>query len=116
VVAARTLTRTAPERLQAMRSGSSTTPRETATQQRLTRRQQGAMACVVAALIALFPQAMVPAILTARGEDEVRVWFLAMYAPTGWRWTVISARIVLALGLLLSARRLHDGVDHRPAR
>ena len=74
------------------------------------------MSCVVAGLVALVPQALVPAILTERGDDHVRVWFVAMHTPAGWRWVVIAGWVLLAIALLAAARRLHRSGRAEPAR
>jgi hypothetical protein len=61
---------------------------------------------IIAAGIAVFPQALVPAAMKATGNVE-RLWFLALYAPRHWQWTVITAMSLLGLGLYATAYRVY---------
>lgn len=47
----------------------------------------------------LFPQGLVPIIFKLTGNQETRVWFLAMYLPDGLGWLV--AVVMCALGIWL---------------
>jgi ABC-2 type transport system permease protein len=69
-------------------------------------RQALLWASIIAAGIALFPQAVVPAAMKATGNVE-RLWFLALYAPRPWQWTVITAMSLLGLGLYVTAYRTY---------
>lgn len=55
----------------------------------------------VVAMLSLFPQGVVPLLLTLQGADaEVRVWFVARYLPTEYQ--VPGALVFIALGLALA--------------
>jgi hypothetical protein len=68
---------------------------------------------IIAACIAMFPQALVPAAMKATGNVE-RLWFLALYAPGPWQWTVITAMSLLALGLGFTAYRIYRSAPAGP--
>jgi ABC-2 type transport system permease protein len=69
---------------------------------------------VIAASIALFPQALVPAAMKVTGNVE-RLWFLALYAPGPAQWAVIAAMSLLALGLYVAAYRIYRSAQRGPA-
>jgi hypothetical protein len=54
-------------------------------------------ASVVVGCIALFPQALVPALMKLSG-DVARVWFLALYMPGPWQWPTIAFMVLLGAG------------------
>jgi ABC-2 type transport system permease protein len=107
--------RRAPELLQTMRAGQSPAAvRDERLVMSLPRwRQTVLWGSIIAACIALFPQALVPAAMKATGNTE-RLWFLALYAPGPWQWTVIAAMSLLALGFGFTAYRIYRSAQARP--
>lgn len=106
----------APDLLLAMRSGSTRTTDEASggVLGGLTSRQQTALwMCLVLGIIALVPQAIVPAAMKLSGEVE-RVWFLALYMPPEWQWPAIAAMACLAFGLFASAYALYRKARVQP--
>ena len=69
-------------------------------------RGAGCCASVVVGCIALFPQAIVPAVMKLTG-DVARVWFLALYLPGPWQWPTIAFMVVLGIGALALAWRIY---------
>ena len=59
---------------------------------------------VALGMIALFPQAIVPAVMKLTG-DVARVWFLALYLPGPWQWPTIAFMAMLGIGALVLAWR-----------
>ena len=55
-------------------------------------------------MIALFPQAIVPAVMKLTG-DVARVWFLALYLPGPWQWPTIVFMALVGIGALVVATR-----------
>lgn len=71
-------------------------------------------ACVTVGMIAVFPQALVPAFIKVT-EQDTRSWFLALHVASPWQWPVIVGMTAAGSGLLLAAvalyrkaRRLHS--------
>lgn len=60
----------------------------------------------VVAGLATFPQGLVPIVLKLLGEDETRVWFLAMYLPEPFGW--LTALGMVGLGLLVGRATLRQ--------
>lgn len=60
----------------------------------------------IVAGLATFPQGFVPIVLKLLGEDEVRVWFLAMYLPEPFGW--LTALGMVGLGLLVGTATLRQ--------
>ncbi len=86
-----------PELLQLMRSGKSPAHESDATPARV-------WMLVALGMIALFPQAIVPAVMKLTG-DVARVWFLALYLPGPWQWPTIAFMALLGVGALVLAAR-----------
>ncbi|HYH74984.1 MAG TPA: hypothetical protein VD735_03405 [Candidatus Saccharimonadales bacterium] len=57
----------------------------------------------------LFPQGLVPIVMKLTGNEETRVWFLAMYIPGVWGWIVALAMCSIGAwlwcGVLVKPRR-----------
>lgn len=105
-LAVRRLRSHGPELLQLMRAGRpvATAPAVAAdAQPRLRQALLGT--CVTLGMIALFPQAVVPAVFKLTGQVEP-VWFLALHAPPAWQWPIIAAMTLAAAGLLTAAYAL----------
>ena len=96
--AQRQLARRGPELLQLMRSGKA--PAEAATAPAVV------WLAVSVGMIALFPQAMVPAVMKLSG-DIARVWFLALYMPGPLQWPTIAFMATLGIGALVVAARAY---------
>jgi ABC-2 type transport system permease protein len=62
--------------------------------------------------LALFPQGLVPIVLKLSGNDDTKVWFLAMYLPGALGW--ITAFAMAAVGLTLYVVAIAD-LRHPPA-
>lgn len=69
---------------------------------------------VTLGMIAVVPQAIVPAVIKVTAQDT-RSWFLALHVPSPWQWPVIvgmtaagSGLLLAALALYRKARRLHS--------
>jgi len=105
----RTLQDRGPELLFLMRTGK---PEATVAQgQEAGVELSGAAAAVnvlgwIVAGLATFPQGLVPIVLKLLGEDEVRVWFLAMYLPEPFGW--LTALGMVGLGLLVGTATLRQ--------
>jgi hypothetical protein len=69
---------------------------------------------VIVGCIALFPQALVPALMKASG-DIARVWFLALYVPGPWQWPTIAFMVQLGTGALVLASRIYAAEARRRA-
>ncbi|MGH2390741.1 MAG: hypothetical protein ACRDIE_21275, partial [Chloroflexota bacterium] len=101
-VAYRRLEERGPELLQLMRTGKPSGTRSTeARRAGFDSMSQGKRVFVVLlgptfGSIALFPQGIVPLIITLSGS-HARVWFLALYLPAPWRRPVIAGMILLGL-------------------
>ncbi|MGH2347203.1 MAG: hypothetical protein ACRDG4_18400, partial [Chloroflexota bacterium] len=101
-VAYRRLEEPGPELLQLMRTGNPSGTRSTeARRAGFDSMSQGKRVFVVLlgptfGSIALFPQGIVPLIITLSGS-HARVWFLALYLPAPWRRPVIAGMILLGL-------------------
>ena len=63
-------------------------------------------ASVVVGCIALFPQAIVPALMKLTG-DIAPVWFLALHMPAAWQWLTIAFMFVFGIGALALAWRIY---------
>ncbi|MDQ3533954.1 MAG: hypothetical protein M3456_16615, partial [Actinomycetota bacterium] len=100
----------APDLLLAMRSGSTKPMTDEASRGVLgalsSGHQTAVWGCLMLGIIALVPQAIVPATMKLTGEVE-RVWFLALYAPQAWQWPVIAAMVSLAAAFLVTAYALY---------
>ena len=81
-----------PELLQLMRSGKPPAHESDPTPARV-------WMLVTLGMIALFPQAIVPAVMKLTG-DVARVWFLALYLPGPWQWPTIAFMALLGIGAL----------------
>jgi ABC-2 type transport system permease protein len=92
------LARRGPELLQLMRSGKP--PAEA------TAASAVVAVAVTVGMLALFPQAIVPAVMKLSG-DVARVWFLALYMPDPWQWPTIAFMAVLGIGALALAARAY---------
>ncbi len=86
-----------PELLQLMRSGKPPANESAPTPARI-------WLFVTLGMIALFPQAIVPAVMKLTGE-VARVWFLALYVPGAWQWPTIVFMALLGIGALTLAGR-----------
>lgn len=114
-IAARRLEERGPELLHLMRSGTpSGAQTKDARSSVFDTMSQGTRVRVVLLAmlgsIALFPQGLMPILLTLSGS-QTRVWFLALYLPTAWRWPVIVGMILLGLGAYGTA--LHIYLRHK---
>jgi ABC-2 type transport system permease protein len=56
--------------------------------------------------LAMFPQGLVPIVLKLTGNDDTKVWFLAMYLPGALGW--ITAFAMVAVGLTLYGVAIAD--------
>ncbi|MCO8273198.1 hypothetical protein M1L60_21640 [Actinoplanes sp. TRM 88003] len=86
------LTARGPEMLTHLRTGKAPTP-TTATPPPDTRPWPQIIVYLTLGTILLFPQGLVPTIFLLTGV-EARVWFLAMYLPTGWGTPVAALFVV----------------------
>jgi ABC-2 type transport system permease protein len=92
-----------PERLQLMRSGSSTRSGSRGASGFLSGlsagKRQVVMLCLSFCWIPLVPQGIVPMVMKLSG-NRVPSWFLALYLPEPYQWPTIFAMIALGSGLL----------------
>lgn len=112
-LAGRRLERQGPELLLLMRSGRQAAsaradgPGEGSTAPaRSTIAKALIMALWAAGVVALVPQGLLTIVLKVTGAHDVRVWFLAMYAPEPWGWLTSLGMIALGGGLTWIAYRL----------
>ncbi|MCC3264794.1 hypothetical protein [Arthrobacter gengyunqii] len=94
--AVRRLERTGPEILQLMRAGRAVPATASAEAEPDLTGQAAAVVVIgwTVGPLAAIPQGLVPLLLKITGNDDVRVWFLAMYLPGLWGW-------LAAVGLML---------------
>ena len=94
--AVRRLERTGPEILQLMRAGRAVPATASAEAEPDLTGQAAAVVLIgwTVGPLAAIPQGLVPLLLKITGNDDVRVWFLAMYLPGLWGW-------LAAVGLML---------------
>jgi ABC-2 type transport system permease protein len=69
---------------------------------------------VIVGCIALFPQALVPALMKASGEIA-RVWFLALHVPGPWQWPTTAFMVLLGADALVLAWRIYAAEARRRA-
>jgi ABC-2 type transport system permease protein len=105
IVAVRALERRGAELLHVMRSGAA---RRTAASRRF---DAIFTVTAVGGLIALFPQALVPAVFKL-GDASSRLWFLALYVPEPWQWPCIVVMAGIGAGALVVAWRIRQGARH----
>jgi ABC-2 type transport system permease protein len=114
LLAARRLDARGPELLTLLRHGRQVTEQAKKTQAYYALpkwRRTLAGFCLGFGAIPLFPQAVVPAIFILTGNEDTKVWFLALYQEGVWRWVVIA--LMAALGLAMYA---YGGLTYHRAK
>lgn len=125
-LAAVTLERTAPEMLALMRSGRSASMTSDglagleSSGQKQTPKLTGwentvMMLSWVVGILALVPQGLITMAFKLTGNNDVRVWFLAMYLPEPWGWLTSIAMVLFGGCLLLLAVTVYKRAAARSA-
>lgn len=118
-LAAARLEETAPDLLLLMRtgrapSGAAATPEESV---EMSGREQAQLSLFfVLGILALIPQGLLTMVFKLTGNQDVRVWFLAMYLPEPWGWLTSVGMVLLGIGLLWLAFRVRQRAAAGPSR
>ncbi|HEY7484820.1 MAG TPA: hypothetical protein VH912_10215 [Streptosporangiaceae bacterium] len=107
-LAAARLVRTAPEMLLLMRSGRPTSSTETSEGKPALTGPDKTLegVCWILGIIAIVPQGLLTVLFKLTGNQDVRVWFLAMYLPEPWGWLTSIGMILLGCYLMWFAFQL----------
>lgn len=68
--------------------------------------QVGRDTCFTLGILALLPQAVVPAVMKILGSGG-RSWFAALHVPAPWQWPTVIAMAAAGSALLVAARSMH---------
>ncbi len=111
------LERTGPEMLLLMRSGRPAASTDASEDEPvMTARETALMTvCWTLGIIALIPQGLIPMLFMLTGNDDVRVWFLAMHLPEPWSWLASIGMVLLGGCLIWSAFQVHKRAAGRTA-
>ncbi|MDP2711826.1 MAG: hypothetical protein Q8O56_11465 [Solirubrobacteraceae bacterium] len=107
-LAAARLQRTAPELLLLMRSGRPASSTDTGDEElELTTWETTLMTVSwTLGILAVIPQGLLTMLFKLTGNDDVRVWFLAMYLPEPWGWLTSIGMVLLGAYLIWIASRV----------